>query len=229
MLERRNFETSSSHDTSAMSECVVELFIPFKGIKPPRSIFRASDRTSRQGGRTSELSLSKATGKRNGSTVERRALVCFYSYTGNTRLVAAQLRDCLRTRYEVDLVEIKPRREQSYPLWLAYSFIPNSRVEISDINSDVSSYDLVCLATPKWTFSCPPFNEYLRIMTNCQGKRIGLIVTYGGFRERDFIRRTVNMIKQKKPSSILVLAIRRRDISCRSYVTQVEDFSARLQ
>ncbi len=59
-----------------------------------------------------------------GEQFGRRALLCYFSYTGNTRKVAAQLHDCLSIRYDVDLVEIRAKRQRRYLAWLVYSFFP---------------------------------------------------------------------------------------------------------
>jgi hypothetical protein len=143
-------------------------------------------------------------------------------------VVAERLSAGLGKFYDIDLLEIEPVRRRRYVTWLVYSFVPNSVVRIKDIRSDVSPYDLVCLGTPKWTFSCPPFNAYLRAMTGCEGKKFGLFVTYGGFREEGFITHIVGRIKQKGANSISVLAIRRSEILTGGYVRQVDGFSAGL-
>jgi hypothetical protein len=109
-----------------------------------------------------------------------------------------------------------------------YSFFPGSRVRVEAINSDVSSYDLICLGSPKWTFSCPPFNEYLHMLRGCRGKRFVLFATFGGFRERDFTTRIISSLKRKGASSISVLTVERRHVHDGAYIKLVDDFSALL-
>lgn len=140
-----------------------------------------------------------------------------------------QLRNCLSGKYDVDLVEIQPEHKRRYLVWLAYSFLPDSRARINNVKSDVSSYDLVCLGAPKWTVSCPPLNEYLEMMTGCGGKRVVLFMTHGGFREHDFMRQVVRKVELKRPRVISILAIRRRNVADESYLKQVRDFCARLE
>ena len=158
-----------------------------------------------------------------------KALICYFSRTGNTRSVALRLRDILSTRYVVDLVEIQPLVRHGYLPWLLYSFFPNSRVRIENSNFDVSGYGLVCLGSPKWTFSCPPFNEYLHLMTGCSRKRIVLFLTFGGFREKDFVTRVLRKIREKCAASVSLLVIKRRNIVNGSYARLVDDFTKSLE
>lgn len=156
---------------------------------------------------------------------KEKALICYFSYTNNTRLVAVRLRDILSNRYLVDLVEIQPSLRRRYFLWLIYSFFPDSRVGIENSNFDVSTYGLICLGVPKWTLSCPPFNEYLHLMTGCSGKKIALFVTFGGFREKGFISRIVRKIREKGAGSVSLLLIKRRNIANGSFAKLVDDFA----
>jgi len=158
----------------------------------------------------------------------RKALVCYFSYTGNTRIVAERLKEKLQLRYQVDLLELMPRKNRPYLVWLIYSFLPNSRVAINKCISNLTGYDLICVGSPKWTFSCPPFNEYLNSLSGCAGKNFALFVTYGGFRKQDFLRRIVKVLELKGAASIQVLIVRRRKIPDNSYLQLVDDFAAKL-
>lgn len=163
-----------------------------------------------------------------GAIGKPRALICYFSYTGNTRLAASRLARSLSGRYDVDVVEIYPLKNRRYFAWLVYSLFPDSRAAIKDVNSDVSCYCLICLGVPKWTFNCPIFNEYLRLMTGCVGKRVALFLTFGGFQEKGFIRRIARKIERKGAASVTVLAIKRRNIRNGSYARLIDDFAAEL-
>jgi hypothetical protein len=62
-------------------------------------------------------------------------------------------------------------------------------------------------------------------MTGCSGKRIGLFVTFGGFREKSFIARIVRRIRDKDVGPISLLIIKRRDIARGSYAKLVDGFA----
>jgi len=126
-----------------------------------------------------------------------RVLIAFFSYTGNTRAVAYHLATLLNSReVEVKVEEIKPTKRYPYLYWLILSFIPNLRTPIKQPISDPSGYDLVCLGLPKWTFACPPVNQYLKEV-NLKGKAVGLFITYGGFDGRRYLREMVKRLVKK--------------------------------
>lgn len=125
-----------------------------------------------------------------------RVLITFFSYTGNTRVAAQRLAALLRKEAEVDLEEIQPIKRYPYLCWLLLSFIPNLRTTIKQPKVDPRRYDLVCLGVPKWTFTCPPVNQYLEEV-DLTGKAVGLFVTYGGFDERRYLKQMVNHLTKK--------------------------------
>jgi len=126
-----------------------------------------------------------------------RVLIAFFSYTGNTRVVAHQLATLLNNKkVEVDVEEIQPTKRYPYLYWLLLSFIPNLRTPIKQPTVDPSRYDLVCLGLPKWTLACPPVNQYLEEV-NLRGKLVGLFVTYGGFDERRYLKQMIKYLTKK--------------------------------
>jgi len=126
-----------------------------------------------------------------------RILIVFFSYTGNTRIVAKHLATLLSNRkVEVDVEEIQPTKHYPYFYWLILSFVPNLRTPIKQPKLDPSGYDLICLGLPKWTLACPPINQYLEEV-NLRGKTVGLFVTYGGFDERRYLKQMIKHLIKK--------------------------------
>jgi len=129
-------------------------------------------------------------------------LLAWCSRTGTTARVAAAARAGLEgLGHAVTEAPIVPRFDLPYPLWLALSFWPGSRVRLQGDYPDPGRFDACLLALPKWTFACPPVNGYL--------KRFGaglpptaVLVTCGGwdqerYREalqRDLGRRGVRVL-----------------------------------
>ena len=110
-----------------------------------------------------------------------KILLPWFSRTGTTARVAAEARGCLeRTGHDVTEVPIVARRTLPYPLWLAISFFPRSRVRLRGAYPDPLSFDACLLALPKWTFSCPPVNGYLARFGPCLPPT-ALVVTCGGW------------------------------------------------
>lgn len=138
------------------------------------------------------------------------------------------MRDILSTKYFVDMDEVKPVRKHGYLVWLTYSLFPNARVRIENQNLDVSDYALICLGCPKWTFSCPPFNEYLSLITGVSGKTLVLFVTFGGFREKGFVAQLLREIRRKGAASVSPLVIKRRNVDDGSYAALTDTFAGNL-
>ena len=77
--------------------------------------------------------------------------------------------------------------DDGYLHWLAYSFVPDSEVEIENPEVELSHYDVVLLGFPKWTFSCPPLNGFVRKLRSLNKPRFYLFMTCGGFDEQRFL------------------------------------------
>lgn len=137
-----------------------------------------------------------------------KVLVAFFSYTGNTRRVAERLAAALREKACVELEEIKPTRHYPYQCWLTLSFIPNLRTPVKPPKRDPTQYDVVCLGLPKWTFSCPPVNQYLKEV-NLKGKTMGVFVTYGGFDQRRYMKQIVRQLSRRGAQVKATLLVKR--------------------
>jgi flavodoxin len=138
-----------------------------------------------------------------------KALIAFFSYTGNTRAVAYRLATLLNSkRVEVDVEEVQPTKRYPYFYWLTLSFIPNLRIRIKQPKLDPSGYDLLCLGLPKWTLACPPINQYLKEV-NLEGKALGLFVTYGGFDERRYLKQMMKQLAKKGAKIKATLLLKR--------------------
>jgi len=103
--------------------------------------------------------------------------IVYFSRTGTTRKVSEMLFKELSKRVEVNLIEIKPKRNYPYPIWLFLSFIPHLGVSITC--KEVAS-EIVFLCMPKWTFNCPPITAFLK-RADLKRKTVYAAITYGGF------------------------------------------------
>lgn len=113
----------------------------------------------------------------------------YFSRTGNTRRMAEVISRELALQAEVRVIEIHPKRDYPYLLWLFLSFIPGLRIAM---RCEESSAPLVFLCTPKWTFNCPPVTSFVQ-RGDLRGKSVAVAITCGGFDEEryaaDFLRR----------------------------------------
>jgi hypothetical protein len=160
---------------------------------------------------------------------EARLLAAYFSYTGNTRRVAQALSVRLRRSCDVQIVEIIPTRKRSYLHWLAYSFVPDSEVEIENPEMDLSPYDVVLLGFPKWTFSCPPLNSFVRKLRNVTGPKFCLFMTCGGFDEHRFLRAVAHKLTKVGCNVVECLMVRRKQIRSEMYSASVDSFARRVE
>jgi hypothetical protein len=158
-----------------------------------------------------------------------RLLVAYYSYTGNTKRIAQALAERLRSFCDVEIVEIVPTRRRWYLHWLAYSFVPDSEVEIENPEMELSHYDVVLLGFPKWTFSCPPLNGFVRKLRGLNKPRFYLFMTCGGFDEQRFLDSFTHKLARIGCNVAGSLTIERKQIHRETYSESVDSFAKYIQ
>jgi len=126
-------------------------------------------------------------------------------------------------------VEIVSTRERSYLHWLAYSFVPDSEVEIENPEMELSVYDAVLLGFPKWTFSCPPWNRFIRKVKSVSGPKFFLFMTCGGFDEQRFLRSIARKLTKMGCNVVESLTVKRTQIFEETYGRSVDAFAKRLE
>jgi hypothetical protein len=151
-------------------------------------------------------------------------LIAYFSYTGDTRRIAEAFLERLRTSYDMDAVEIVPTRKRSYIHWLAYSFVPNSEVDIENAGTDLSRYDAILLGFPKWTFSCPPLNRFIRTLTNLNKPKFYLFMTSGGFDEQRFLDSLTHKLTKMGCNVAKSLTVKRKSVQRETYAQCVDSF-----
>ena len=109
-----------------------------------------------------------------------KSLVVYYSFSGNTKKVAAALEEYLKQKGEVDLVELKATDESRNFFAQANRAFSKKRALLEPVNFDLSKYDLICFGTPIWAFSpTPAMNTYLDKCSSLADKDVILFSTYG--------------------------------------------------
>ena len=110
-----------------------------------------------------------------------KSIIIYYSFSGNTKKIAAALSQHLQTKGEVEVIELKALDESDKFLSQASRAFRRKRAKIAPAKYDLSGYDLVCFGTPVWAFgpACA-MNTYLDICSGITGKQqIILFTTYG--------------------------------------------------
>ena len=141
-----------------------------------------------------------------------KCLLAWYSRTGTTERVAGWAGEILsRAGHDVSEEPIRPRRDLPYPLWLALSFVPGSRVPLAGDPPDPRPFDACVLALPKWTLSCPPANAFLARVA-ARLPPTALVVTCGGWDQDRYLRALESSLTRRGVSLRGGLALRRRDV-----------------
>lgn len=92
------------------------------------------------------------------------------------------------------------------------------------ITSDLSDFDALFLGSPKWTFGCPPVNEYLHSLTNFRGKKTMVFLTYGGFDYVRYAREMGSAIRRRGMDFSEVLMLPREEVEAQACLPKVEAF-----
>ena len=139
-------------------------------------------------------------------------LAAHYSRTGTTEAVARGSADLLMGQgHALTRSTLRPRVDLPYPLWLALSFVPNSRFPLAIDPPDPTGFDACLLALPKWTFACPPVNSFLAH----HGSRLpptALLVTCGGWDQDRYLAQLEKRLHGLGVTVLGGLALRRRQL-----------------
>lgn len=114
-------------------------------------------------------------------------LVVYFSYTGNTKMIANKIKEKLNC----DILEIKPVIPYSEDYDTVVSDEQNSEAsnhlpEIQDFNIDLSKYDEIILGTPVWWYRPVPVIRTFLSRNDLSGKTIKPFATNAGWLGRTF-------------------------------------------
>jgi flavodoxin len=165
----------------------------------------------------------------SNTTQKARLVVAYFSYTGNTKRIAQALAERLQNFCDVETVEIVPTRRRCYLHWLAYSFVPDSETDIENPEMDLSHYDVVLVGFPKWTFSCPPLNRFIRRLRSLNKPKFYLFMTCGGFDDQRFLDNLTHKLVSIGCNIVGSLTIKRKQIQEETYCKPVDSYVERIQ
>ena len=128
-----------------------------------------------------------------------KSAIIYYSYTGNTRKIALDLRNYLTKQGSVELMELKALDESRSFFGQVRRALFRKEAEIEDTEFDLSRFDLICLGTPVWAFGpAPAMNTFLKKCFGPENKTVVIFTTYGsGTGNGRCIQIIQNLLKQK--------------------------------
>ncbi len=111
----------------------------------------------------------------------QKVLVVYYSWGGNTRVVAEKI----KAQLGADIVEIVP--ETAYPTDYSECVAQarketkeNFRPAIKTKIDNLGDYDVILVGTPNWCSTIAPPEATFLMENNFEGKTVALFVTHGG-------------------------------------------------
>ena len=116
-----------------------------------------------------------------------KILVIFYSYEGNTKLIAESIAQTVNA----DLLELKPKNEMKAKglmkyLWGAKSAFMKTKPELISFDLNLQNYDLIFIGTPVWAWSyAPVFNSFFSCY-KIANKKVALFCCHGGLKRNFF-------------------------------------------
>jgi flavodoxin len=126
--------------------------------------------------------LGLSAGASAAQQVQSRALVAYFSRTGNTRVIAGQI----RRAYQADVFEIKP--SEPYP----EDYQETVRQAESERQAgyepplaatvpDIAAYEAVFLGFPIWGMTAPAVIRSFLLRHDLSGKTLVPFITHGGY------------------------------------------------
>ncbi|MDR2053090.1 MAG: NAD(P)H-dependent oxidoreductase [Treponema sp.] len=110
-----------------------------------------------------------------------KTLIAYYSYEGNCRFIAGQLKAALDADVlEIEILDSKKRKGFAKYFWGGKQVLSHAEPELKPFSVDVNAYDLIILGCPVWAASPAPALCSFISRTAIHGKRVALFVCHGG-------------------------------------------------
>ena len=130
-----------------------------------------------------------------------RALIVYYSLTGNTEKVAGYLEEVLKEKQniEVETERLEVLDEPESFKNRAIRALLRKQAKIKGTIFDGTAYGIVCLGTPVWVFApAPAMNAYLSRCSGLEGKEAIIFETYDSGLGKDCCLNRMEKVLRKK-------------------------------
>ena len=152
-----------------------------------------------------------------------RALIVYYSLTGNTAKVAGYLEETLKERKGtgVESRRLEVLDEARSFAGQAVRALLRRRAKIKETIFDVTGYDMICLGTPVWALApAPAVNAYLSRCSGLEGKEAVIFATYGsGLGKERCLNRIEKILVKKGVKGVVRFAVAQSKITDGEKVT----------
>ncbi len=153
-----------------------------------------------------------------------KTLIACYSFTGNTLKVA----ESLKAATGADFTRIEPVKDTNY-LMKCLSALLKRRTPIKRCTIDLKGYDAIVVCSPVWAGSAPAgVNQYIDQLNNCEGKKFGIIITYGSSGQNRVSGDIMAALKKKKMTFVDSIWVAQDDALAGDFAERVKQLAAEL-
>ncbi len=145
----------------------------------------------------------------------KRAMVVYYSCSGNTKKTAEFLKDKITRKFQTEVLELKPADESRFFLSQCVRAFRKVKAKFTqDMITDLKDYDLIAFGTPVWAFGmAPAMRAYLDKCSGLAGKKIILFSTYGsGVGKDKCLQEMATVVKAKGADEVRSFLIPHYDV-----------------
>lgn len=154
-----------------------------------------------------------------------KTLIACYSFTGNTTKVA----ESLKAATGADFTRIEPVKDANY-LMKCLSALFKRRTPIKPCTTDLKGYDAVVVCSPVWADSVPAaINQYIDELKGCEGKKFGIIVTYGSTGQNRVSGQIMAALEKKNMTFIDSIWVTQDEAQAGDYAEKVKQLAAELK
>ena len=141
-----------------------------------------------------------------------KTLVVYYSFEGNTQLVAETIAKILGA----DLLKLQPEKEIGTKGFMKYFWggrqaVMKHKPKLLPIDKNPNDYDLLIIGTPVWAFTFTPPLRTLFEEHPVQGKKIALFITHEGVPGKIFMHLQKLLSNNKICAELEILSPLKKD------------------
>jgi len=153
-----------------------------------------------------------------------KTLIVFYSRSGNTRMLALELKKCLKA--DLDEVKSKDRKGALGFLMAGKDSIFSKNPPIS-YKKNPSKYDLVVIGTPVWTYTmAPPIRTYLT-ENKRKFKKVAFFCTMNSSGDKITFK-NMEKLSRKPVATLAALTWFYRDLKKNECADKIKEFCMKL-
>ncbi len=157
-----------------------------------------------------------------------KALVVYYSRTGNTRKVAEQIAMTLGSDI-VEIIDLKNRKGIFGFLTAGYSAYSRKLTEIKAPDADPSAYDLLVVGTPIWAGNITPaIRTYLTRIASGGAAKTEYAFFYTSSASGEQKKAYSDFCKLVNKEPLAALSVSRKDLETDNFKLKVQDFAKAL-